>query len=231
MAVPSVDGPLLRVPARPVTLAAVRTQFRMGAGPARSAPERRPLMARRPAVVVDAFLALGAIAAAGVGVVMVYTATRGVLLQAGLSPTYYMKRQAVFVLLGIVVMALVGWFDYRKFESFGMAIYGLAIFILLAVMVPHVGSHTLGSERWFTLGPFQLQPSEFAVLGMVIAVATYCARRPDGLTWRADYNIVINQDDLKVWIVQLEQGIERCGERLLLIACGQQYGNAWEVRR
>jgi len=141
-------------------------------------------MARRPTVVVDPFLILASIAAACVGVVMVYTATQGPLLRLGESPTYYLKRQAVFVVLGVVAMGVVGLIDYRKLESFGMAIYGLSIFVLLAVMVPHVGTHAaLGSARWFNLGPIQIQPSEFAVLGLVVAVATYCSRRPDGLTW------------------------------------------------
>ncbi len=142
-------------------------------------------MVRRPAFLVDPFLVLGSVAAAAIGVVMVYTATRGPLLLAGTSPTYYLKRQALFVVLGIVAMGLVGYFDYRKLEAFGMVVYGLSVLVLLAVMVPHVGKHSpLGSERWFDLGPVQIQPSEFAVLGLVVAIATYCVRRPEGLTWR-----------------------------------------------
>jgi rod shape determining protein RodA len=172
-------------------LALVQTQYRMGRQ-ARAASARRPLMVRRPSWVVDPFLIAGAVAAATIGVVMVYTATRGPLLLAGTSPTYYLKRQAIFVVLGIVVMGLVGLFDYRKFEAFGMAIYGLSVLILLAVMVPHVGAHSpLGSARWFNLGPIQIQPSEFAVLGLVIAVATYCARRPEGLTWRDVVKVLV----------------------------------------
>ena len=149
-------------------------------------------MVRRPALVVDPFLIAGAIVAAVIGVVMVYTATRGPLLLAGTSPTYYLKRQAIFVVLGVVVMGVVGLFDYRKLEALGMAIYGLSLFVLLAVMVPHVGSHSpLGSARWFNLGPIQIQPSEFAVLGLIVAVATYCTRRPDGLTWRDVVKVLV----------------------------------------
>ena len=172
-------------------MAAVQTQYRLGSGPARSTTARRPLMVKRPTVVVDVFLAAGAIAAAVVGVVMVYTATRGILIQTGTSPTHYMKRQALFVILGIVAMVVVGLFDYRKLETFGMAIYGLSIFVLVVAMVPHVGSHTIGSARWFNVGPIQIQPSEFAVLGLVIAVATYCSRRPEGLTWRDLVKVLI----------------------------------------
>lgn len=149
-------------------------------------------MVRRPTVVVDPFLIAGSMMAAVIGVVMVYTATRGPLLQAGTSPTHYLKRQALFVVLGVVAMGIMGLFDYRKLEAFGMAIYGLSIFVLLAVMVPHVGTHSpLGSARWFNLGPIQIQPSEFAVLGLVVAVATYCSRRPDGLTWRDVVKVLV----------------------------------------
>ncbi len=174
-------------------MAVVQTQYRIGARSPRSAASaRRPLMVRRPVVVVDPFLVAGAIVAAIIGVVMVYTATKGPLVHAGTSPTYYLKRQALFVVLGIVAMGVVGFFDYRKLEAFGMAIYGLSISVLLVVMVPHIGSRSpVGSARWFDLGPVQIQPSEFAVLGLVIAVATYCSRRPDGLTWRDVVKVVV----------------------------------------
>ncbi|MGH9087967.1 MAG: rod shape-determining protein RodA [Acidimicrobiales bacterium] len=160
------------------------------AGP-RPARVARSMRARRPALLVDPLLVLATVVAAGVGVVMVYTATRGVLLASGTSPTHYLKRQAVFVVLGIVVMAVMAFIDYRRLEQFGMVVYGLTIASLLFVMVPHVGSHTLGSTRWFSLGPLQIQPSEFAVLGLVVTVATYCTRRNDGLTWRDVIKVLV----------------------------------------
>ena len=171
----------------------MQAQYRIGAKSSRpTVSARRPLMVRRPTVVVDPFLIGGSILAAVIGVVMVYTATRGPLLLVGTSPTHYLKRQALFVVLGVVTMGVVGFFDYRKLEAFGMAIYGLSLFVLLAVMVPHVGTHSpLGSARWFNLGPIQIQPSEFAVLGLVIAVATYCSRRPEGLTWRDVVKVLV----------------------------------------
>ncbi len=179
-------------------------------------------MARRPTMVVDPFLALAAIAAAVIGVVMVYTATRGPLLLAGTSPTYYLKRQAVFVVLGIIAMGIVGLFDYRKLEAFGMGIYGLSLFVLLAVMVPHVGTHSpLGSARWFNLGPIQIQPSEFAVIGLVIAVATYCSRRPDGLRW-VDVVKVLALGAVPIGLVMIQPdlgtGIIMCVVLLVMLA-------------
>lgn len=138
----------------------------------------------RRVLSVDFVLIGAALLVSVVGVVMVYTATRGPLLAAGESPTTYLKRQAVWVVLGMVGMVVMAVLDYRRLESIGMLFYGLSVFLLLAVMVPGVGKATQGSQRWFKAGPLQIQPSEIAVLALILAVATYCSRRSEGLAWR-----------------------------------------------
>jgi rod shape determining protein RodA len=136
----------------------------------------------RRLVRVDMVLAVTTVLVACLGVVMVYTATRVTLASEGLDPRYYLKRQALFVVLGLLAMGIFAWIDYRRLESVAMLLYGLTILALLGVFV--VGSHALGSQRWYSLGPLQLQPSEFAVLAVILAVATYCSRRSEGLAWR-----------------------------------------------
>jgi rod shape determining protein RodA len=138
----------------------------------------------------DFVLTVATIMVSLVGVVMVYTATRGNLLAAGEDPHSYLKKQALYVVLGVIAMALVAVFDYRRLEPIAMLLYGLSILSLLAVFV--VGSHVQGSERWFNLGPIQLQPSEFAVVALILAVAAYCDRRMDeGLAWRDVFKLLI----------------------------------------
>jgi rod shape determining protein RodA len=142
----------------------------------------RTVINRRNGPPFDIMLVLATMLVALVGVVMVYTATRGILLAAGDDPHTYLKKQALFVVLGVVVMALVAIFDYRRLEPIAMILYGLSVLSLLGVMV--AGSHVQGSERWFNIGPLELQPSEFAVVGLVLLVAAYCDRRQEeGLAW------------------------------------------------
>jgi rod shape determining protein RodA len=117
------------------------------------------------------------------GVVMVYSATRDPLLAARENPHYYLERQLAFVVLGAIVMLVVSRIDYRLFEHLATPAYVISILALLAVKSP-LGSNALGSQRWFSFGPIQIQPSEFTVLAMILAVATYCERRPDGLSMR-----------------------------------------------
>jgi rod shape determining protein RodA len=117
------------------------------------------------------------------GVIMVYSATKAALISQGFSPYYFLKRQGIFVVLGCLIMLGVSKFDYRRFEQLATPIYLLCILALLAVKSP-LGSAALGSQRWFSFGIIQIQPSEFTVLGMILAIATYCGRRPVGLTMR-----------------------------------------------
>jgi len=123
-------------------------------------------------------------------VIMVYTATRGPLQAAGDDPKTFLKKQGLFVVLGVIVMLGVALFDYRRLEPIANLLYGLIILSLLAVFV--IGSSAQGAARWFSLGPLQLQPSEFAVIALILAVASYCDRRSEeGLRWRDVFRLLI----------------------------------------
>lgn len=111
---------------------------------------------------------------------VIYSATRVPLVNAGDNPYYYLERQIIWVALGVVVMFAVSRIDYRRFELATTACYVAALGSLLGVFV--LGSSELGATRWYVFGPLQIQPSEFALLAVVLAMATYCGRRPDGLS-------------------------------------------------
>ena len=143
----------------------------------------RTVGTRRSGPVFDFILVLATVVVAGIGLVMVYSATRGTLLAAGDDPHFYLKKQALFVLLGFFIMVVFALFDYRRLEPVAMLLYVLSVLSLLGVMA--LGSHVQGSQRWFSIGVIQIQPSEFAVIGLIVAVAAYCDRRSeDGLAWK-----------------------------------------------
>ena len=131
----------------------------------------------------DWVLALATVLAAGLGLVFIYTATKSGLAVHGLDGKYFLKRQAIFDFLGVAIMLVLWRVDYRRIEQIATPVYVASILMLLAVLSP-LGSNALGAQRWFALGPLQIQPSEFTVLAVIMAFATYCNRRPDGLTLR-----------------------------------------------
>lgn len=115
-----------------------------------------------------------------VGIAVIFSATRQALLNAGDNPNYYLQRQFIWVALGIVIMVVVSRIDYRKFEFATTVLYIATLLSLMGVFV--IGESQLGATRWYIFGPIEIQPSEFAVLGIILAMATYCGRRPDGLS-------------------------------------------------
>jgi rod shape determining protein RodA len=151
---------------------------------------RTHVAARRSVPPFDFILVIATLLVSAIGVVMVYTATRGSLLAGGEDPKTFLKKQGLFVVLGCITMVVVAVFDYRRLEPLATVLYWLIVLALLGVYA--VGSSAQGAARWFSVGPLQLQPSEFAVLALILAVASYCARRDEeGLAWRDVFRLLI----------------------------------------
>ena len=73
--------------------------------------------------------------------------------------------------LGCFILVAVAMIDVRVWMSLAYPAYGLALLLLMAVVVAgHVG---LGAQRWITLGPLELQPSELMKISLVLALARF----------------------------------------------------------
>ena len=151
---------------------------------------RTQISARRSLFPFDVILVAATLLVSAIGVIMVYTATRGDLLAQGDDPKTFLKKQGLFVVLGVITMVVVALIDYRRWEPVANILYWLIVLALLGVFA--VGSSAQGAARWFSVGPLQLQPSEFAVLALILAIASYCARRDDvGLAWKDVFRLLI----------------------------------------
>lgn len=120
---------------------------------------------------VDAILAACVLMLGGLGLVMVYSATRGS------EPPYnqsFVVRQALFIAVGLGAMIVVTLYDYRRIRDWAWVPFIGAVVLLVAVISP-LGSNIKGSQRWFSIGPFTVQPSEFTKVALVIALAAMLA--------------------------------------------------------
>jgi rod shape determining protein RodA len=106
------------------------------------------------------------------GLFMVYSATHQSLQSLGEDPGFYLKKQIAFLMLGLVAMIVAASLDYRLAKVYGGIAYGGMLFLLLVVLTP-IGDETAGAQRWITIFGFQFQPSEFAKLALVAALAAY----------------------------------------------------------
>jgi cell division protein FtsW len=110
------------------------------------------------------------------GLVMVYSASSARAALAADDPAYYLKRQALYALVGVVLLALLSRTDYRRLRLLVAPLLLGSFALLVAVLV--VGAPVNGARRWLTLGPATIQPSELAKLALAIWIAAYLSRRP-----------------------------------------------------
>lgn len=115
------------------------------------------------------------------GVVMVYSASVTLAERTAGNSMYFLTRQLVHVALGLGVMWVVMQGRIRNWEQAGPLLLIAAILLLVAVLIPGVGAQVNGSMRWVRLGGFNVQPSEFAKIFMVIYVAGYLVRKQEAL--------------------------------------------------
>ncbi len=120
---------------------------------------------------MDWILNLAMAGLSGIGVVLVWSATQPALLAAGQNPHGYLEKQAAWVLAGLVLMAAVSLLDTRQIRTWVPLAYGVTVLALLAVLSP-LGSKVNGAHAWIALpGGFQVEPSEFAKVALVLIVA------------------------------------------------------------
>ena len=122
---------------------------------------------------VDWVLVAAVTLIAGLGALMIFSATRGRQGADTIDP-YFLERQGLYVVIGLGLMAFTAAVDYRRLRELAPLIFGITCFLLFAVLTP-LGSNRRGAQAWFTLpSGFQLQPSEFAKLGLIVMLASYC---------------------------------------------------------
>jgi cell division protein FtsW len=109
------------------------------------------------------------------GLVMVYSATSASAALANGDPAYYLKRQAVYAGLGLVLMVVLSRVDFRALRALAPALVVTSIGLLLAVLV--LGRAANGARRWISFGPAAFQPSELAKVALAVWAAAYLARR------------------------------------------------------
>jgi rod shape determining protein RodA len=139
---------------------------------------------------LDPLLIGATVLISGLSLLVIYSATRERLNAEGIDEFYFVKRQGAAIAVGLLVMGLVLAIDYRRLRDLSVFAYGLTVLLLLVVLSP-LGSSARGSQAWFqTPGGFQLQPSEFAKFGIIVALAGYASTHRGAMdSWRMTMTI------------------------------------------
>lgn len=140
------------------------------------APKRRSFYDYDPILLISVLLLLG------IGLVAVYSAS-SILAEARFGDHYfYLKRQAVFCLFGILLMIAAKNINYLVYWKLVYVFLGLSLLLLVLLLIPGLGFKVGGAQRWFRFGFISLQPSEAAKLSLAIFMAYSMSKNVDQMS-------------------------------------------------
>lgn len=155
-------------------MARERRGSRRGRDPRVGAPSWRGIPERfmRPRLVFLACVAL----LVGFGLLMVYSASAPTALNSTGDAAYYLKRQLGFAAGGVVLAIILARVDYRFWVRRALVPVWVLTVALLAFVLVSGTDNDMGAQRWIDLGFFDLQPSEFAKLTVIVTAASLAER-------------------------------------------------------
>jgi len=114
-----------------------------------------------------------------ISVVMVYSSSSVFALTEYNDSAFFMKRQLMWTLLGLGLMAITMRVDHRHLSKQHVAIILLVVSLLLfgATLIPGIGRMVNGSRRWLRFGMLSFQPSELAKFTLVVYLSYFMAKK------------------------------------------------------
>jgi cell division protein FtsW len=116
-----------------------------------------------------------------VGLVMVFSASAVLADQKHQDSWHFVKRQLVWLALGLVFLHVMSRVDYVWWKRLALPLLGLITALLVMALIPSIGVMRNGARRWLDLRVISIQPAEMAKLIGVIYLAAYLAKKEDRL--------------------------------------------------
>ncbi len=128
---------------------------------------------------LDPWLFVPVLLLLGLGLIMVYSASAIMATQDYHDSYYFLKRQGIAATLGLIGLYCVHRVDYRLLWKIVYPLLSVTAILLIAVLIPGVGTSAGGAQRWLRFGGLSVQPSEFAKFGLVIFLAYALAKKQE----------------------------------------------------
>ncbi|MFQ5656699.1 MAG: putative lipid II flippase FtsW [Candidatus Methylomirabilales bacterium] len=113
----------------------------------------------------------------GLGILMVYSASAIRAQEHFGDPSFFLKRQVVWAIVGLTTLIGVSGQDYRQLERWAPALYLVSVVLLIVVLIPHVGTKVNGARRWLRFSSLSFQPAEFAKFGLILFLCRVLVKR------------------------------------------------------
>lgn len=123
---------------------------------------------------IDGLFLLAVCLITAYGTIMVFSAGTAYAEARYGDSLYFIKKQTIWLLLGFAVMLLASRVDPEIYRKHTPHLYGFTLFLLLLVLL--VGFVGNGAQRWISIGPITIQPSEIAKISIILMLAYYFAK-------------------------------------------------------
>jgi len=151
---------------------------------------------------IDVSIILLSIGLLAMGLVVVYSATRGVTTPEDIPDRSFLNRQILFVGVGSFLAAVITAVDYRKARAAVPVIYVFTVLLLIGLFA--FGQNFNGATSWYSFGFVTVQPSEFAKLTLIVSLAAW-------------FSSVASRDGLQFFNVMAGLGIAGVFAALVLL--------------
>jgi cell division protein FtsW len=125
----------------------------------------------------DVILLLVTLVLVTVGTAMIYSSSSIIALERFKDGQYFLKKQILFVFMGLVSMILMIRIPYTQLKKVAYPGVVVSLFLLALLLIPHVGIKRGGATRWLNLGLFSFQVTEMVKIAMVVFLAHLLTRK------------------------------------------------------
>jgi cell division protein FtsW len=129
----------------------------------------------------DIILLLVTLILVTVGTAMIYSSSSIIALEKFKDGQYFLKKQILFVFLGLVLMVLMTKIPYTQLKKVAYPGMLLSLILLVILLIPSVGIKRGGAMRWLNVGGISFQVTEMVKIAMVVFLAHLLARKASQL--------------------------------------------------
>lgn len=116
------------------------------------------------------------------GLIALFTASYDKALRMGLMPWYFIERQVIFAVLGILAIVIIQILPIQFIKSASVLLLPLCLVLMGLTIFTGMGETVMGARRWISIGPLRFQPSELVKVAVVMFMAQYFDRHVQRLS-------------------------------------------------
>lgn len=152
------------------------------------------------------------------GVIMVFSASYYTSLNNTGNAFGYLIKDGIYAVIGLAVMIFLSLLDYSYLKRFAPWILLAGVLLLIALLIPGVGTQVNGAVRWIRLGPISIMPGEMIKFCLIIFTAAYYGSRPRRIEKAGGIIPIILITGVCVLLIMLQPNMSTAMTVLLIVA-------------